>query len=115
MIVDDSRVMELMIEDLLQGTEYSVAAFCRNGPEAIERYGEIMPDLVTMDILMPGMDGLETAKAILEKYPDARIVMVSSLAYEDTFDEAGAIGTKAFVFKPLEQEDLLAAFEKALA
>jgi len=114
MIVDDSRVMELQMETLLKGTDYEVAAYCRNGPEALVRYGEVLPDLVTMDILMPGMDGLETAQAILEEYPQARIVMLSSLAYDDTIDESKAIGTKAFLYKPFDQEQLLAAFAVAL-
>jgi len=114
MIVDDSRVMELQMENLLKDTGYEIAAYCRNGPEAIVRYGEVLPDIVTMDILMPGMDGLETAQAILEKHPEAAIVMVSSLAYDDTINEARSIGAKAFIYKPFDQEQLLAAFTKAL-
>lgn len=114
MIVDDSRVMELQMENFLQDSEYEVVAYCRNGPEAIVRYGEVLPDLVTMDILMPGMDGLETAQAILENYPDARIIMLSSLAYDDTVDEAKSIGAKAFVYKPFDREQILAAFRKTL-
>ncbi len=114
MIVDDSRVMELQLEHLLKGTEYEVTAYCRSGSEAISRYGEVLPDLVTMDILMPGMDGLETAQAILEDFPEARILMLSSLAYDDTIDEAKAIGAKGFVYKPFDQEQILDAFKKAL-
>ena len=68
-----------------------------------------------MDIIMPGIDGLETAGAILKDYPFAKIVMVSSLAYDDTINEADDIGVKAFVYKPLEREKMLEAFEKALA
>ncbi len=114
MIVDDSRVMELQMEHLLKDSDYEVAAYCRNGREAIERYEEVLPDVVTMDILMPGMDGLETAQAILENHPDARIVMVSSLAYDDTIDEAKEIGAKGFVFKPFDREQLLDSLAKAL-
>jgi len=115
MVVDDSRVMELQVENLLEGTDYEVAAYCRNGQDAIVRYGEVMPDLVTMDILMPGIDGLETAQAILEEHPKAKIIMLSSLAYDDTIEEAKAIGAKAFIFKPFDQEQLLDAFDKAMA
>jgi len=114
MVVDDSRVMELQMEYLLKDTGYEIAAYCRNGTDAIDRYGEVLPDLVTMDILMPGMDGLETAQAILEEYPEAKIIMLSSLAYEDTLNESKVIGAKGFVYKPFDQEQLLAAFEKAL-
>lgn len=114
MIVDDSRVAEMQMEKLLEGTGYEVAAFCQNGEEAIARYGEVQPDLVTMDIIMPGMDGMETSEAILKKYPEARIVMVSSLAFDDTIHESEDIGVKGFVYKPFDKEHLLKTFEEVL-
>ena len=115
MVVDDSRMICMQMKNLLQGTDYEVAAYCRDGEEAVEQYGEVAPDLVTMDIIMPGMDGLETAQAILEEYPEAKIIMVSSLAYDDTFEEAKSIGAKAFLDKPFDREQLLAALDQALA
>ncbi len=115
MVVDDSRVQEVQIRNLLEGTDYEVVHYCRSGEDALAVYDQVNPDVVTMDIIMPGMDGLETAQAILEEYPEAKIIMVSSLAYEDTFDEAKAIGTKAFIDKPFDQEQLLAALNTALA
>lgn len=115
MLVDDSRVLKLQMQKVLEGTEYELAAYCQDGEEAINRYGEIKPDLVTMDIIMPGMDGLEAARMILEDDPEAKIIMLSSLAYDDTFEEAKAIGAKGFISKPFKREDVLAAFEKALA
>ncbi len=114
MVVDDTRIMELQIEEALKDSEYEVVAYCRNGPEAIARYGEVLPDVITMDILMPGMDGLETAQAIIEDYPDARVVMVSSLAFDDTINEAVRIGAKTFLYKPFERRELLCALETAL-
>lgn len=81
---------------------------------AIEQYGEVKPDLVTMDIIMQGMDGLDASEMILKAYPDARIVMVSSLAYEDTYERARVIGAKDFVDKPFHREQLLKVFEQAL-
>lgn len=112
MIVDDSRVVELQMKKMLQDTDYEVAAYCQDGETALAQYGETMPDIVTMDIIMPGMDGFETAKVILNKYPDAKIIMVSSLAYDDTIDEAESIGTKTFIYKPFEKEQLLSALDK---
>lgn len=114
MVVDDSRIQEVQIRNLLVDSDYEVAAYCRNGEEALESYGEVMPDVVTMDIIMPGMDGLETTSAILEEHPDARVVMVSSLAYEDTFEEAAEIGAKGFLDKPFSREQLLEALDQAL-
>ena len=115
MVVDDSRVIELQIEHILEGTDYEIVAYCSNGEEALEQYGKVRPDVVTMDIIMPGMDGLETARAILEEYPDAKIIMVSSLAYDETYDEARSIGTKGFIDKPFTQEDILETFQEVLS
>lgn len=114
MVVDDSRMICVQMKNLLEGTDYEVAAYCRDGEEAVEQYGQVLPDLVTMDIIMPGMDGLETAQAILEEHPEARIIMVSSLAYDDTFQEAQSIGAKGFIDKPFEKERLLEVFREAL-
>lgn len=114
MVVDDTRIMELQIEEALKDSEYEVVAYCRNGPEAIARYGDVLPDVITMDILMPGMDGLETARTIIGKHPEARVVMVSSLAFDDTIDEAVRIGAKTFVYKPFSRQELLCALDFAL-
>lgn len=115
MVVDDSRLVRVQLEDVLKGTDYEIAAHCRSGEDAIERYDEVQPDLVTMDIIMQGMDGLDAAEIILKKDPNARIVMVSSLAYEDTFKRAQAIGARGFIDKPFHQEQLLKVFEEALS
>lgn len=114
MVVDDSRIQEVQIRNLLADSDYEVAAYCRNGEEALDSYGEVMPDVVTMDIIMPGMDGLETARALLEDHPEAKIIMVSSLAYDDTFDEAREIGAKGFLDKPFAREQLLEALDQAM-
>ncbi len=115
MVVDDSRLVRVQLEDVLKGTEYEVAAYCRSGEDAIAQYATVQPDLVTMDIIMPGMDGLDAAEAILKNHPDARIVMISSLAYDETFARAKTIGAKGFVEKPFHQEQLLKVFAQALS
>lgn len=114
MVVDDSRIVKLQMEELLNNTGYEIVSYCRSGEEAVEQYASVMPDLVTMDIIMPGMDGLETAQAILEEHPEAKIIMVSSLAYDDTFEEAREIGAKGFINKPFDRERLLAVLEEQL-
>ena len=115
MVVDDSRMVKLRMEDLLAETEYEIAAYCRSGEEAVEQYGQVLPDVVTMDIIMPGMDGLEASQAILEEHPEAKIIMVSSLAYDDTFEEAKSIGAKGFIDKPFDREQLLALLDQVLS
>ena len=114
MVVDDSRMVQLQLQKVLSGTDYQVVACCQSGEEAVETYGKVNPDLVTMDILMPGMDGLEAARLILQDHPQARILMISSLAYDDTIDEAKKIGAKGFVYKPFEREQMIQAIEQAL-
>ena len=99
----------------MKGTDDEIAAYCRSGEDAIKQYAEVQPDLVTMDIIMQGMDGLDAAEVILKNNPQARIVMISSLAYDDTFERARAIGAKGFVDKPFHQEQLLKVFEQALS
>lgn len=115
MVVDDSRMTELQIRKFLEGSDFEMAAYCNNGEEAIARYEEIQPDAVTMDIIMPGIDGLETARIILEEHPDARIIMVSSLIYDDTINEARDIGVKTILCKPVTKESLLQALTEATA
>ena len=115
MVVDDSRLVRVQLGDILEGTEYEIVAYCRSGEDAIEKYDEVKPDLVTMDIIMQGMDGMDAAAQILKEHPDARIVMVSSLAYDDTYEMAKTIGAKGFVDKPFHQEQLIRAFEQALS
>ncbi len=114
MVVDDSRLVRVQLGDVLEGTDYEIAAYCRSGEDAIAQYDEVKPDLVTMDIIMQGMDGLDASEIILKKHPDARIVMISSLAYDDTYKKAETIGVKGFVDKPFHKEQLLKVFEQAL-
>lgn len=113
MIVDDSRMVHLEMLKFLEGSDYEVTSYCRDGESAVKAYQSTHPDVVTMDILMPGMDGLETARAILEENPEARIIMVSSLAYNDTIVEASQIGAKGFLYKPFDREALLTALDQA--
>lgn len=115
MVVDDSRLVRVQLGDILAGTDYEIAAYCRSGEDAIAQYDEIKPDLVTMDIIMQGMDGLDASEIILKEHPDARIVVISSLAYDDTYERAKAIGVKGFVDKPFHQNQLLQVFKEALA
>lgn len=114
MVVDDSRIMELQIKKLLEDTDYEVAAYCENGEEAIARYDEVRPDVVTMDIIMPGIDGLEAAQVLMYEHDEARVIMISSLGDDDMIQEIYGIGAQAVLFKPLTREALLGALKKAL-
>ncbi len=115
MVVDDSRIMEHQICKLLEGTGYEVVAYCENGEEAIARYDEVKPDVVTMDIIMPGIDGLEAAQVLMYEHDEARIVIISSLGDEEMLQEVYGIGAQAVLFKPISKETLLGALKKALS
>lgn len=114
MVVDDSRVVAVRMEKFLEGSEFEVAAYCENGEDAIARYGEIQPDVITIDIIMPGIDGLETAQVIAEEHPEARIIMLSSLTDQEGNSAEDLSGSKLFLHKPLTREELLEGLRSAL-
>ena len=87
MVVDDSKVAQLQLQRILSDSPYEVISCCQIGEDAVEQYRVLKPDLITMDILMPGLDGLEAARKILEEDPDAKILMISSLAYDETMGD----------------------------
>lgn len=114
MVVDDSKVIHSQMHKILDGTDFEIIKCVRSGESAIEEYEGLKPDVITMDILMPGVDGLKAAKQIIDKWPEARILMVSSLAYDETIDEAVKIGAKGFIFKPFKEEAVIKALNQAL-
>ena len=114
MVVDDSRVIYMEMSKMLEDTDIEIVAFCRTGEDALEQYEAVKPDLVTVDIVMPGMSGLEAAEAMIKHWPDANVFMVSSMAYEDMINSAAKIGAKGFLFKPFTKESLLEGLYGAL-
>lgn len=112
MIVDDSRFVYEELKLMFDETDYKVVGYANNGEKALELYGEVNPDVVTMDIILPGMDGIETTRQLIEKWPDARILMLSSLAYEDTMSESKESGAKDFIYKPFEKENLIQTLDR---
>ena len=113
MIVDDSIVMRSEIEQLLTGTDFDVIGQYRSGEEALEAYEREKPDIVTMDIIMPGIDGIETSRRLLERHPDARIIIISSLVYNQTLEMVKSLGPSIpFVFKPIKKSYFISALLK---
>lgn len=115
LIVDDSVFVHEEIKYMLEGTKYRVIGQAKDGAQAMRLYEELNPDIVTMDIIMPGINGLDTSKLMLDRWNDAKIVIVSSLAYDETNDKAMEAGVCGFVFKPLEKEEFLGALDAAAA
>lgn len=113
MVVDDSRVVRAEMEKMLEGSDMEICEFCRSGEEALEKFEKAKPDLVTMDIVMPGMDGMETCEKLRQRYPEANVFMVSSMAYDDMIDRAVELGAKGFLFKPFTKDALLEGLQGA--
>ncbi|HEB30689.1 hypothetical protein LCGC14_2153960 [marine sediment metagenome] len=115
LIVDDATFIRTMVKDILVPKGYEIAGEATNGNEALVQYEKLKPDLVTMDITMKEKDGLEAARDILMKFPEARIIMVTALGQEKMLVDSIKLGVKDFVVKPFEAERIISAVEKALA
>ena len=113
LIVEDAPFIREMIRDILESHDHEIVGEAANGLEAIEKYKALKPDVVLMDILMPGMDGLSAIMKIMEQDPKAKIIVVSALVKEALRKEAMRAGAVDFVAKPFQVERLLEAVKSA--
>lgn len=107
LIVDDSLVMRMLLKRILRKNGFEVVGEAENGLIGVEKYQELNPDLVTMDITMPVKDGLTALKEILEINREANVVMVSAMGQQWFVDEALKYGAKGFLVKPFREENVL--------
>ena len=114
LIVDDAAFMRMMIKDILTKNDFEVVGEAADGVQAIEKYIDLKPDLVTMDITMPEMDGIAALKAIKEKDPAAKIIMCSAMGQQAMVIDAIQAGAKDFIVKPFQADRVVEAIEKAL-
>ena len=114
LIVDDAAFMRMMIKDIVSKNGYEVVGEAENGKKAIDMYNELKPDIVTMDITMPEMDGIEAVKEIKKNDGSARVIMCSAMGQQMMVMEAIQAGAKDFIVKPFQQDRVLQALEKAL-
>ena len=115
LVVDDAAFMRKVVSDALTSGGHEVVGEAGNGTEAVQRYQELSPELVTLDITMPEKDGLEALAEIIAIDPSARVLMCSALGQESKVIESIKLGAKDFVVKPFAPERLLEAVGKALA
>ncbi len=115
LVVDDAKFMRTLVKDALTSAGHEIVGEAENGVQAVKLFGDLKPDLVTMDITMREKDGLEAAGEILKKDGSARIIMVTALGQEDLLARAIKMGVKDFVVKPFPPERLQQAAAKALA
>lgn len=115
LIVDDSLIMRGILRSMLEKGGHQIAGAASNGKDALRLYGELNPDLVTMDIHMAGGDGLTCLKEIIQLDPDAKVVMITALGHEEMKTEASRLGAVGYLCKPFKVEDILAEIQDALS
>ena len=114
MIVDDLAFIKIVLRDILEKSGFRVVGEASNGDEAIRVYLDKRPDVVLMDITMPGMDGLTALKKIRELDPKARIIICSALGQQRLIVQAIQLGAKDFIVKPFQPQRIVSALKKAL-
>jgi two-component system, chemotaxis family, chemotaxis protein CheY len=115
LVCDDAIFMRTMISDILSQAGFEVIGEAESGIQAVAKYRELKPDLVTMDIVMPDMGGIEAVREICKSDPDARILMCSAMGQQALVVEAIQAGAKDFVVKPFQPSRVLEAVQRVLA
>ena len=115
LIVDDAVVMRMMIKGILSKNGFEVGGEAQNGVEAVEKYKQLQPDLVTMDMVMPEMDGITAVKQIVASDPNAKIIMCTSMGQQALVVEAIQAGAKSFITKPFQPPKILETIQKVLS
>jgi two-component system chemotaxis response regulator CheY len=113
LIVDDAAFMRLVLKQMLTEAGFQVIAEAGDGDEALKLYRQTKPDVVTMDITMPGMDGIEALKEIKKVDPQAKVIMCSALGQQKMILDAVKAGASDFIVKPFQKERVLEAIVKA--
>ena len=114
LIVDDAAFMRMMLKDILTKNGYEVVGEAENGAKAVEKYKEVTPDLVTMDITMPEMDGISALKNIRSIDSNAKVVMCSAMGQQAMVIEAIQAGARDFIVKPFQADRVLEAVKKVI-
>lgn len=115
LIVDDAAFMRMMIKDILSKNGFEIVGEAADGIQAIEKYKETMPDLVTMDITMPEMDGITALKEIKSINPSAKVIMCSAMGQQSMVIDAIQAGARDFIVKPFQADRVLEAINKTLS
>ena len=114
LVVDDAAFMRMMIKDILTKNGYEVVGEAADGQQAVEKYKELHPDLVTMDITMPEMDGITALKEIRKINPSSKVIMCSAMGQQAMVIDAIQAGAKDFIVKPFQADRVLEAISKTL-
>ncbi|MFZ3587812.1 response regulator [Bacillus sp. DJP31] len=112
LIVDDAKFMRMTLSNILINGNHEVVGEAENGKQAVEMYKQLQPDLVTMDITMPEMNGVEALKEIKQEYPSVKVIMCSAMGQQKMVVESIEAGAKDFIVKPFEENRVLEAIKR---
>lgn len=112
LVVDDAVIIREIIKDTMANAGWEIAGEAENGQMAIERFRELQPDVMTLDMVMPGFDGLHALRNILAEFPQAKIIVVSALDQKNVLKDAFKIGASDFILKPFDKKNLVETVER---
>ncbi len=115
LVVDDSRLARTLIKNALKASGFEVVGEAQNGREAIELFSQLKPDLVTMDMMMPEVDGMEATKEIIKTDAQAKVIMITSVNQQLMNEDFQSVGARATLAKPFEPQDLVNAINGILS
>ncbi len=114
LIVDDAAFMRGSLKYIVEGVGHSVVGMAKEGQEALELYRKLKPDVMTLDILMGGMDGLSALEAIMKEDPKAKVIMVTALGQEEKQEEARKLGVSGYIRKPFKQTEITSEIKRVV-
>lgn len=114
LVVDDSKIMRMKLGKMLEEIGHEMVGEAADGKEAYEKYAALLPDVVTMDITMEGTDGLTSVRQIMQDFPEAKVIMVTSIGAKDKVIQAVSSGAAYYLVKPIKQEKLQEAIQRVL-
>lgn len=112
LITDDAAFMRMMLKDILTKNGHEVVGEAGNGVEMLQKYEETQPDIVTLDITMPEMDGLTAIKELRKKHPEANVVMCSAMGQQSMVIDAIQSGARDFIVKPFQADRVIECLSK---
>lgn len=115
LLVDDAKFMRMILKEILKEADCEIAGEASNGQQAVQMYKQTRPDLVTMDIIMPGISGVEVVKQIRDIDPRAKVLMVSAMGQQELVAESLEAGACDFIVKPFVPEEVLKKIQKILS
>jgi len=114
LIVDDAAFMRGSLKYIIEGAGHTIVGMAKDGQEALKLTRELKPDIVTLDILMSGMDGLSALEAIMKESPEAKVIMVTALGQEEKQEEAFKLGASGYIRKPFKQTEIVDEIRRVL-